>query len=121
MKNCKIGGVSFHKNMDLKTLVSQWAKVPQSAKDANPTMNDSMNSASTLLNTQQTTISATTQAKQLFNTLTVAVNTSAAALTGNVGYVGAEAGTVTADAQQIVQDNLVESQKTVIYSQLCPG
>ncbi len=119
--SCKKFGVTFHKNMDLNTIVNQWKKVPAAIREAdvNATLNDAMLAAELALQAQSAQVSITENAKDALNTSTEVVTASAAVQTGNFAYIATKAADVVAEAAQEAENLVIESQKDAIFDQLC--
>lgn len=117
--SCKQYGVTFHKNMDLKTMVQQWAKVSPVVRAQNPTLNVIMSTAEQALSVQETTIKTSAQAKDALNVVTEATILASAALTGNVTYSATQAADEAAKLAQEAENLTIEQLRQQVLGQLC--
>lgn len=119
MNSCKKFGVTFHKNMDLQTLVDQWDKVSEEDKQSDPSFNDLMKSTKNILDAQAAQIQVTQTAKEALDTITEITIVASAVLTGNAAYAGTKSSEIAAESAQAAQNNALEIQQQLIFDQLC--
>lgn len=111
-------GVTFHDNMDLATLISQWNKVAPAIRAANPTIEAAMTAAQVANGAQSATIAVQSVAVSTFQTIKDAVEAGAAVLTGNLGYAGTKVAAEAAKVSQEAATGVIQTQKTSLLQLL---